>query len=170
MDMMHHGESSSVENLGWRYIEIAPEDLTSKYVFGYLRSSDTGENTYVNANDDAHRKIGSGKSNTSALVEKMGDEAYVSESGSTKAVYAALAATLYNGGGYSDWFLPSAEEALRVMRNLIDKNLGNIRTDVDYWSSTEEGGALQACSAGGGVGSGPNDRSKELPVRPFRSF
>ena len=170
MDTTYSGESSTVEALGWRYIEIAPEDLSSKYVFGYLRSSDTGENIYVNANDDEHRKIGSGKTNTAELIKKMGDTAYVSETGSTKAVYAALAATLYKGGGYSDWFLPSAEEALRVMRNLIDKNLGNIRTDVDYWSSTEEGGALQACTAYAGVSGGPMARSKEYLVRPFRYF
>jgi uncharacterized repeat protein (TIGR02543 family) len=162
------------ENLGWRYLEMSAEDLKEKYVFGYYRESESGENKYVNANDDEHKKIGSGKTNTAELIAKMGTEAYLSVTGSDKGVYAALAAALYDGGGYSDWFLPSSNEVFWLMTNLAGDDKYKITTLTDYWTSTEEGGASQACSGtifnAGGASSGPKDRSEESLVRPFRCF
>ena len=166
--MINIGTSSE---LGWRYIEIASEDLTDMYAFGYYRSSDNGENSYVNAEDDEHKKIGSGKTNTASLIEKIGTGAYLSETGSDKGVYAALAATQYDGGGYSDWFLPSADEVFHLMKNLADINKGNISKDTKYWTSTEVN-AVNASSANfvSGAGGYHDSRSEKYLVRPFRYF
>ena len=67
--------------------------------------------------------IGTGLTNTNAIIAAQG-------SGS----YAASIARDYNGGGYTDWFLPSKDElnTLYVNRAAI----GGF-TDYSYWSSTE---------------------------------
>ena len=174
MSMSPSSSTGTSEELGWRYIEISAEDLPSKYAFGYYRTSDDGANSYVNKDDVEHKEIGSGKANTAALIEKMGAEAYLKESGSEKGTYAALAAATYDGGGYSDWFLPSSQEAFWLMTRLAKDSKYKITSASDYWTSTEEGGALKACSgavySSGGAGSGPTARSTELLVRPFRCF
>lgn len=163
--------SVTVEELGWRYIEVAAEDLPIKYAFGYYRTSDDGENNYVNANDDEHKKIGSGKTNTASLIEKMGTEAYLNETGSEKGVYAALAAATYGGGGYSDWFLPSCNEASTILHNRVDEAKYKITRGAKYWTSTEEGN-LNVHSVDYNVGTGgySSNRSEEYLVRPFRCF
>ena len=159
------------EELGWRYIEMAAEDLPVKYAFGYYRTSDDGENTIVNANNDEHKKIGSGKANTASLIEKMGTEAYLSETGSKKGTYAALAAATYDGGGYSDWFLPSSNEISSLMHNLNQNDKYKITSGSNYWSSTEEESS-KASSAEFRVATlgYSSERSEEYLVRPFRYF
>ena len=173
-DTGHMTISSSTgtsEELGWRYIEISPEDLPIKYAFGYYRTSEDGANSYVNVDDDEHKKIGSGKANTAALIEKMGTEAYLNETGSEKGMYAALAAATYDGGGYSDWFLPSSDEASFLMHNLNQDDKYKITSGSNYWTSTEVE-ASKASSVEYSVGtSGFNsNRSDEYLVRPFRYF
>ena len=68
--------------------------------------------------------IGTGLTNTNAIIAAQG-------SGS----YAASIARDYNGGGYTDWFLPSKDEL-----NFLYVNSGVI-SDINYynyyWSSTE---------------------------------
>ncbi len=169
-----HHEAYSSATLGFRYLEIAASDLPVTFVFGYYRTSDDGENTYVNKEDDNHKKIGSGKTNTASLIAKMGSEAYSKETGSDKTRYAALAAAYYNGGGYSDWFLPSDNE-LAILNELERLGKGNIKTEASdcYWSSTEYDGTKARSGSifsGGGYASGPNERSSSYFVRPFRSF
>ena len=67
--------------------------------------------------------IGTGLTNTNAIIAAHG-------SGS----YAASIARDYNGGGYTDWFLPSKDEL-----NILYENKTAIGgfTDYSYWSSTE---------------------------------
>lgn len=174
ISMSPSSSTGTSEELGWRYIEISAEDLPVKYAFGYYRTSENGENSYINVDDDEHKEIGSGKANTAALIEKMGAEAYLNETGSEKGMYAALAAATYDGGGYSDWFLPSSQEVFWLMTSLAKDSKYKITSASDYWTSTEEGGALKACSGAvynaGGAASGPTARSTELLVRPFRYF
>jgi len=68
--------------------------------------------------------IGTGLTNTNAII------AAHDGSGS----YAASIARDYNGGGYTDWFLPSKDEL-----NILYENKTAIGgfTDYSYWSSTE---------------------------------
>ena len=67
--------------------------------------------------------IGTGLTNTNAIIAAQG-------SGS----YAASIARDYNGGGYTDWFLPSKDELNQLYENKTT-NMGF--TDYYYWSSTE---------------------------------
>jgi hypothetical protein len=124
---------------GWRYLEVAPagwsgETEDPKAVFGYYRSSKDG---YLMTVDTVER-IGYGKENTEALVLAMKSAAYSSDRGSaTTAQYAARICTDYQGGGYNDRFLPSAEELkLLYQKNHLSNNLGGFSAD-NYWSSSE---------------------------------
>ena len=67
--------------------------------------------------------IGTGLTNTNTIIAAQG-------SGS----YAASIARDYNGGGYTDWFLPSKDELNQLYENKTT-NMGF--TDYPYWSSTE---------------------------------
>jgi surface protein len=82
--------------------------------------------------------IGTGLTNTNAIIAAQG-------SGS----YAASIARDYNGGGYTDWFLPSKDELNQLWLNQFDAyiNLNTIFSNYPglvyltqghaYWSSTE---------------------------------
>lgn len=68
--------------------------------------------------------IGSGSVNTDKIIVQNGEDS----------TYAAGLARAYNGGGYSDWFLPSKDELekLYINRGAIDGFADNY-----YWSSSE---------------------------------
>ncbi|APG60518.1 DUF1566 domain-containing protein [Christiangramia salexigens] len=68
--------------------------------------------------------IGWGKTNTDLILNSHG-----------AGNYAASVASNYNGGGYTDWFLPSLFEA-REMTILFKKGLGNIAPAL-YWTAKE---------------------------------
>ena len=68
--------------------------------------------------------IGTGLTNTNAIIAAQG-------SGS----YAASIARDYNGGGYTDWFLPSKDELNQLYVNQAAIG-GFVELDY-YWSSTE---------------------------------
>ena len=70
--------------------------------------------------------IGTGSANTDAIIAAQG-------SGS----YAASIARDYNGGGYTDWFLPSKDELNQLYVNR--EAIGGLETNGYYWSSTEDG-------------------------------
>jgi uncharacterized protein (TIGR02145 family) len=71
--------------------------------------------------------IGTGLSNTNAIIASQGE---------TATSYAAGLARAYTGGGYTDWYLPSKEELnkLRINRD----GIGGFADDF-YWSSSEYG-------------------------------
>ena len=70
--------------------------------------------------------IGTGSANTDAIIAAQG-------SGS----YAASIARDYNGGGYTDWYLPSKDELNQLYVNRAA--IGGFETNDYYWSSTETG-------------------------------
>ncbi len=117
---------------GWRYLETAPATLSTEYVFGYSRTSETGTNERVGT-DTA---VGTGKTNTEKLVSSMGDKAYSSSTGSDKATYAAKACSDYTYKGFDDWFLPSKDELNLIYENLCKKKKVSFGND-NYWSSSE---------------------------------
>lgn len=125
---------------GWRYFEAAPARWSGsqedpRYVFGYYRPSGSIKGVGTST------AIGSGKTNTAALVKAMGNQAYSSSGGSDKAAYAAKVASDYtvkvDGVTYNDWFLPSSDELNLMYTNLSKKNLGGF--SGGYWSSSESG-------------------------------
>ena len=68
--------------------------------------------------------MGAGKDNTAKIITAYGNTGN----------YAALLCANYRGGGYSDWFLPSKEELIKLAAQ--QKVVGNF-TGGNYWSSTE---------------------------------
>lgn len=80
--------------------------------------------------------VGTGAANTTTIITVQGAIA---------TSYAAGLARAYNGGGYSDWFLPSMDELLLVWskRTLINNTSianGGVALSpgpVEYWSSSE---------------------------------
>jgi trimeric autotransporter adhesin len=55
----------------------------------------------------------------------------------TLAAYAAGIANTYNGGGYTDWYLPSRDELKILLENRVA--VGNFTDMLYYWSSTDIG-------------------------------
>ena len=80
--------------------------------------------------------IGTGSANTTAIINVQGP---------TATSYAAGLAREYEGGGYSDWFLPSRDELNKMYLKKTDINTtasangGSIFFAAYYWSSTESG-------------------------------
>jgi len=74
--------------------------------------------------------IGSGAANTDAIIAQNG-------AGTT---YAAGLARAYNGGGHSDWYLPSKHELNKLFLNRVA--IGGFHTTRGdqpwYWSSSED--------------------------------
>ena len=114
--------------------------------------------------------IGSGAANTSAMVA-----AGKCTSG------AGNVARAYNGGGKSDWHLPSIDELLQMYAqrsNIGGFNLmteaGTARTTTSYWSSSENSsqGNNNYAQTWSFATNGSDNWSKSLQfgVRPIRSF
>ncbi len=131
------GLMSSV--LGWRYLEAAPADLSEEYPFGYYRPDGT-----TNKNVGTDTAVGSGESNTYALISKMGgDSGYTEESGNKRGKYAALATAEWEykneatGITYDDWFLPSTKEFSLMEANLFKSKIGSLSNSGAYLTSSE---------------------------------
>ena len=79
-------------------------------------------------------EIGTGYANTTAIINTQG---------SPETYYVAGIARAYNGGGYTDWSLPSIKELqqMYIYKSLINlRSLDNGGTEFInyfYWSSTE---------------------------------
>ena len=100
--------------------------------------------------------IGTGLANTNAIIAAQG-------SGS----YAASIARDYNGGGYTDWYLPSKDELNQLYQQ--QTAIGGFEGDY-YWSSTEynNGNAwFQFFTNGSQSGYG---KSNPCYVRAVRAF
>ena len=81
-----------------------------------------GSNTTTGATGIA---IGTGLSNTNAIITIQG---------ATTTDYAAGLARAHNGGGYTDWYLPSAVELDKLDQNRVA--IGGF-SEHSYWSSSE---------------------------------
>ncbi len=183
----------------WRYLEAAPADLgligstpsvdssatgysEGEFVFGYYRTSATGTNWYVNGSttyDSSNctgTDIGTGASNTTLLVSKMGSPAYSSNSGTgTTANYAARLCDIleYTNESvtYDDWFLPSKEELNLMYENLHENSLGGFDSNYYYCSSSEGSNAEEAWLQYFSNGSQDDfARLNPVRVRPLRAF
>ncbi len=109
--------------------------------------------------------IGTGLANTNAIVAQNG-------AGTS---YAAGLARAYNGGGYSDWYLPSRDELNKLYLNRAA--IGGFQTAWDgkpfYWSSSEwelDPGLAWGQGFADGNQYGGSDKVYALRVRAVRSF
>jgi hypothetical protein len=69
--------------------------------------------------------LGTGSANTDKIIAQNG-------AGST---YAAGLARAYNGGGYTDWYLPSKDELTKIFLNKTV--IGGFQFSGAYWSSSQ---------------------------------
>lgn len=106
--------------------------------------------------------LGNGLLNTNIIIENQGG---------TPTSYAAGIARAHNGGGYTDWYLPSKDELNKLFLNRAV--IGGFNTsggDGKYWSSSESssGFAWFQLFFNGGLVDGP--KSDALRIRAVRSF
>jgi|GEM_PF-2709068 len=104
--------------------------------------------------------IGTGQSNTTAIVTTYGD-----------GVYAAKMCDELVLGGYDDWFLPSKDELneLFINRDLIGGFVTNPGTY--YWSSTERNyGTAYSQNFNNGSQSGYDQKNNNYHMRAVRAF
>lgn len=103
--------------------------------------------------------LGTGFANTNRIIALQGAPA---------ANYAAGLARAYNGGGYTDWYLPSKDELYKLYLNQVA--IGGSWLTY-YWSSSEYGAGAYAWVQN--FGSGGQSSGYELltfGVRAVRSF
>jgi uncharacterized protein YjdB len=141
-------DAGNYSTYGWRYLECAPSDLSTgiQWYNGTYLSISTGT------------AIGSGASNTAAIVAAQGS-----------GVYAAELCADFTLNGFSGWYLPSYEELHLVYTNLETKSLGNLAS-ANYWTSTQyNANYVQQWAFSSGL-SWFADPVTKYYVRPIRSF
>lgn len=134
---------------GWRYLEMSPWRLEDTYTFG-------GYGTKIGNTSEA---VGTGKANTEAIVNKLGN-----------GTYAAKACLDYECGGYDDWFLPSKDELDLMYCNCYENGSWYADESYLYWSSSESDSYYAWLQS---VYNGSQDdcrRSYDYYVRPVRAF
>lgn len=105
----------------WRYLEAALGDQSTGAPWGCFGTSITGTNGL---------EVGTGEQNTLDI-----------ETGCATAGIAARLCTSYEGGGCTDWFLPSKDELNLMYQNLKLFGYG-VFVFYYYWSSSENDGFL----------------------------
>lgn len=105
------------------------------------------------------QELGTGNANTTLIIFLQGNSVS----------YAAKLCRDYNGGGYTDWYLPSIEELFKV---LLNKNTIGGFTNDNYWSSTEDNNQIAWYSFFDGSTGGTYriDKSNHFNVRAIRAF
>lgn len=104
--------------------------------------------------------IGAGPGNTANIVGTWG-------SGSN---YAARTCTLYTGGGFNDWYLPSRDELVAIMQS---SSILGLSGNPFYYSSSQPASAqfiLVWVVDTSGVASTIDYRGASYPVTAIRSF
>jgi Protein of unknown function (DUF1566) len=115
--------------------------------------SNNGKNI---ANSAVRDGVNAGSLNTQLIINNQG-------SGN----YAALLCADYTGGGYGDWYLPSADELAILYRQ---KDAIGGFDNGRYWSSTEVDDADVWIGYFSGGGQGNNSKNDKLAVRAIRAF
>jgi hypothetical protein len=100
--------------------------------------------------------IGTGAANTTKIINKQG-----------KGSYAAKVCRKYNGGGFTDWYLPSKAELNQLF--LHRDKVGGLEA-TNYWSSTESDVNNANDEEFGGGFKFADDKSFTIHVRAVRSF
>ncbi|MCK4541194.1 MAG: DUF1566 domain-containing protein [Spirochaetales bacterium] len=103
----------------WDYLEAAPADQSSAQAWI------EGGSTQTTENGNTSTGIGTGSANTDAIIAQT-----------DHTVSAAQICRDYDGGGMTDWFLPSKDELNLMYTNLRQQSVGDFTGDF-YWSSSE---------------------------------
>gem|GEM_PF-1898415 len=124
-------DSLSYGSKGWRYMEAATSNIGAGHMWdrgGIYRRIISGTDT----------AIGTGKENTDAIIADQGIGTYM-----------ASDCRSYAGGAYSDWFMPSKDEVIEILKvsGLID--LPTLAASYSGIDSSSQGTSSPtiACSA-----------------------
>jgi uncharacterized repeat protein (TIGR02543 family) len=142
---------------GWRFLEAAP--------YGWYDEGEDSEiqwgkyGTYVGG---TLTEIGTGASNTEAIVAKLG-------AGNYAAKVCADYTTTVDGTVYDDWFLPSKDELSLMYQNLHRQGKGGFSSHR-YWSSSElySSSAWRRSFSNGSQGN--DGKSNENYIRAVQAF
>ena len=112
---------------GLHGLEVAPVDQSTSQVWI------EGGSTQTTENGNTSTAIGTGLANSNAIIDQTG------HTGS-----AAQVCRSYNGGGLTDWYLPSKDELAAIWDNLVNDGTGANSgvggfASAYYWSSSEYG-------------------------------
>ncbi len=132
---------------GWKYLEAAPTDYedikgvaNQRVCFGYYvpegkRGID--ETQMVGTGSSDSKEMGMGKENTAKLYSTMGEKTSVELRKTTRGTYAAQLVSNLTINGYSDWFIPSEEEAVEMGKYKTELKLRDGEKSY-YLTSNEE--------------------------------
>ena len=110
---------------GWRYLEISNKDVGRNYATPpFVRFGAAWCNSPVSYLAGTSEKMGEGLNNTNFIISKIAGES------------AAKFCRQYSANGYSDWFLPSKEEALTILSSLSKGGM-SLDAGLKTWSSSE---------------------------------
>ena len=144
---------------GWRYMEVAPWDAAGTFEWGCSGSV---------AGTGSESEIGTGMfaSGVIAKLHDAMDSYYTNPSvcnSLNNGTVAAQEALLYGFAGFSDGFLPSADELDLVYQNLHMQNLGSLAGT--YWTSTEQDAEHAIVK---NFGNGNNEIMQKIPTAPVK--
>ena len=118
----------------------------------------TGGSTRTTSNGNTETGIGTGLANSNFIISQSGHTAS-----------AAQLCRAYDGGGFTDWFLPSQEELAQMISALA--STAGLRTTYgftgsNYWSSSERSATTAFLQTPGGY----DNKSSTSYLRPVRAF
>ncbi|GHV87169.1 hypothetical protein AGMMS50255_4650 [Spirochaetia bacterium] len=131
------------------YLEVAREDIPGTKTWassGFMTTSIPGTSEF----------IGRGMTNTDTILAADPDAP------------AAKACKEYNGGGKSDWFLPSFYELFEISSN--SEEIGNLSSGNFYWSSSEYEYDNVWIKKLDQIGKSYGSKDNTFLVRPVRAF
>lgn len=140
---------------GWRYLEISIKDVGRNYATsGFYRFGAIWSDT-KNYLAGTSEKMGDGLANTNFIISKIPGES------------AAKFCKLHSANGYNDWFLPSKEEALVILKSLQNGGM-SLDSGLTTWSSSEANeNEAYFISPSGASKYGKSGDNKTYPVRRY---
>lgn len=110
---------------GWRYLEISNKDVGRNYATaGFYRFGAVWSTSPVSYLAGTSEKMGDGLSNTEFIISKLSGES------------AAKFCADYSVNSFSDWFLPSKEEAVAIITSLYKGGM-SLQSGLSTWTSSE---------------------------------
>jgi hypothetical protein len=141
---------------GWNFLECAPSDIASSKIF-----ANSSQLTMI---PNLEYGLGKGDENTALILSAIGN-------GNN----AAKACQTYTLNGFSDWYLPSRDELIKLYQNLLPLNQGTLNGNT-YWSSNQDpmyaqNAWVQAMTnSTSGTGTFTQIKTTLNRVRPIRCF
>lgn len=110
---------------GWRYLEISNKDVGRNYATPpFVRFGAAWCNSPTTYLAGTSEKMGEGPTNTDFIINRIAGES------------AARFCREYSANGYSDWFLPSRDEAVIILKSLSQGGM-SLNSGLKTWSSSE---------------------------------